>query len=128
MKKYYMVVSENRMLANTKVHGITTFYYEFDLLDLLSVKFYVMLVGYIFKYFKFLYENYKIRRSAHKQRKQVKKALNHTAKYMPKYKYRSYNPYFNIEKRVEHDMDAPMLDTEIVIKTKIKRKNIKQNG
>lgn len=123
-----MVVSENRLLANTKVHGITTFYYEFDLLDLLSIKFYIMLIRYTYKYFEFLYENYKIRYAIRRQKNQIKKALNHTAKYIPKYKYRSYNPYFSIEKRVEHDTDAPMIDTEIVIKTKIKRKNIKQNG
>jgi hypothetical protein len=100
-----MVVSEHRMLANSKVHGITTHYHEFDLLDLLSVKFYVILFQYLTKYFKFRSE-------------------------MPKIKNKKIKPYFSIIKKVYHNEDAPMIDTEVIIKRtkQIKRKNIKQNG
>jgi hypothetical protein len=100
MKKYYIVVSEHRMLANSKVHGITTHYHEFDLLDLLSVKFYIVLFRFSLKYFRFKSDTCTL-------------------------KNKKFKPYFNIEKRMYHNEGAPMLDTEMVIKQKIKRKNIK---
>ena len=79
MKKYYLVVAEHRSVANTRVHH-GTMYYEFDLLDLLSVKFYVMFIQFLLTYFKMRYEVMKLRIEHRKQRSQLKKALNQTHK------------------------------------------------
>lgn len=120
MKKYYLVVSEHRSVANTKVHHGTK-YYEFDLLDLLSVKFYVMFIQFLIVYFKMRYEVIKLRYEHKKQRRMLKKALHQTAKAVKQKTTKYYKPYFNIGKMIAHDTENPMSDVDS-IKTKHKNK------
>ena len=108
MKKYYLVVSEHRSVANTKVHTHSTKYYEFDLLDLLSVKFYVMFIQFLVVYFKMRFEVAKLRYEHKKQRRMLKKAISETAKAIKQKSTKYYNPYFNIGKRYVHDEENPM--------------------
>ncbi len=108
MKKYYLVVSEHRSVANTKVHTHSTKYYEFDLLDLLSVKFYVMFIQFLVVYFKMRFEVIKLRYEHKKQRRMLKKAVNHTARSIRQKSTKYYNPYINIGKMVAHNQDDPM--------------------
>ena len=121
MKKYYLVVSEHRSVANTKVHSHSTKYYEFDMLDLLSVKFYVMLIQFIGIYFKMRYEVIKLNYEHRKQRKQLKIAIYQTAKVINKKKTKYYNPYFNIGRMIAHNEYNPMSDEKVIIN------NTKQN-
>mgnify|MGYP001179631298 CR=1 FL=1 len=122
MKKYYLVVSEHRSVANTKVHSHSTRYYEFDLLDLLSVKFYLVFIQYLSLYFKMRFEVAKLRYEHRKQRIQLKKALKQTAKAINKKTNKYYNPYFNIGKMIAHDEENPMAYKNTKIKSKHKNK------
>jgi hypothetical protein len=123
MKKYYLVVAEHRSVTNNSIHHNTK-YYEFDLLDLLSVKFYVMFIQFLVTYIKMRYEVAKLRYEHNKQRKQLKKALDQTAKSINRKTTKYYNPYFNIGKMIAHDDENPM---SYEIKTKRKtRKNGKK--
>lgn len=108
MKKYYLVVSEHRSVSNTKVHTHGTKYYEFDLLDLLSVKFYVMFTEFLCDYIKMKYQVIKLRREHKKQRRMVKKAINQTARSIKQKTTKYYTPYFSIKKMVAHDQENPM--------------------
>jgi hypothetical protein len=121
MKKYYLVVAEHRSVANTRVHH-GTMYYEFDLLDLLSVKFYVMFMQFLVTYFKMRYEVAKLRYEHKRQCRQLKKALNQTARSINRKTTKYYNPYFNIGKMIAHDDENPMS-----YETKTKRKT-RKNG
>jgi hypothetical protein len=127
MKKYYLVVSEHRSVANTKVHTHSTKYYEFDLLDLLSVKFYVMFIQFLVVYFKMKFEVIKLRYEHKKQRRILRKAVNQTAKSVKKKTTKYYNPYFNIGKMIEHDQENPMSYKEPVTHKAKQHKKIK-NG